>query len=132
MAAEVSEVVGFVAELAVGTVFVLAGASKVARGREWPAQAAELGAPRAIAVTLPWWEMSLGALLIVGLLSPWAALVALATLAAFTAAIVVQLRRGRHPQCACFGAWSTAPLGWRHVWRNAGFAALAVLAAVFG
>ncbi len=127
-----SEVVGLLAEGAIGLVFVVAGAAKVARGREWPAQAAELGAPRWIAVAVPWWEMAVGALTLVGLASPWPALAALVTLAVFTALIIVQLRRGRHPQCACFGAWSSAPLGTRHVWRNAGFAVLALLAVVFG
>lgn len=132
MATDAAEVVGFVAEVSIGLVFVVAGASKVARGREWPAQAAELGAPGWLSPLVPWWEMLLGALLVVGLGTPWPALAALVTLVAFTAAIVVQLRRGRHPQCACFGAWSTAPLGVRHVWRNVGFAAVAVLAAVLG
>lgn len=126
------DVLGFLAETAIGIVFVVAGASKVARGREWPGQAAELGAPRPVAVAVPWWEMTVGALLVAGLGSPWPAIGALVTLVGFTAAIVVQLRRGRHPQCACFGAWSTAPLGGRHVARNAGFAVLALLAAVFG
>jgi uncharacterized membrane protein YphA (DoxX/SURF4 family) len=126
------DVIGFLAEMCLGIVFVVAGASKVARGREWPAQAAELGAPRLVARAVPWWEMVVGASLVVGLLAPWAAIAALVTLLAFTAAIVAQLRRGRHPQCACFGAWSTAPLGVVHVLRNAGFATLAVVAAVFG
>ncbi len=127
-----AEVIGFVAELAIGAVFVVAGASKVARSREWPAQAADLGAPGWLAPLVPWWEMALGALLVVGLLSPWAALLAIVTLVSFTVAIVVQLRRGRHPRCACFGAWSAAPLGARHVWRNAAFIAVAVLAAWLG
>ncbi len=126
------DVLGFFAEMALGIVFVVAGASKVARGREWPVQAAELGAPHPVALAVPWWEMVVGALLVAGLGSPWAALAALVTLIVFTTAIAVQLRSGRHPQCACFGAWSTAPLGMRHVVRNAGFAALAVLAALFG
>ena len=126
------DVLGFIAEVSLGIVFVVAGASKVARGREWPVQAADLGAPRPVALAVPWWEIVVGALLVAGLGSPWAALAALVTLIGFTLAIVVQLRRGRHPQCACFGAWSTAPLGVRHVVRNVGFVALAVLAALFG
>ena len=126
------DVLGFLAEVSLGIVFVVAGASKVARGREWPVQAADLGAPRPVALAVPWWEIVVGALLVAGLGSPWAALAALVTLIGFTLAIVVQLRRGRHPQCACFGAWSTAPLGLRHVVRNVGFVALAVLAALFG
>jgi uncharacterized membrane protein YphA (DoxX/SURF4 family) len=126
------DVLGFLAEMAIGIVFVVAGASKIARAREWPAQAAALGAPRLVALVVPWWEIVVGALLVAGLGSPWAAFAAFGTLAGFTAAIVVQLRAGRHPQCACFGAWSTAPLGAGHVARNAGFAALAVLAALLG
>lgn len=125
-------VVGFLAELTLGMVFVVAGASKVAVGREWPVQAAEFGAPRSVALAVPWWEMCIGALLVVGLMAPWPALAALVSLVGFTVAIAAQLRRGRHPQCACFGAWSTAPLGRRHVVRNTGFAVLAVLAAVIG
>ncbi len=125
-------VVGFLSEVVLGVVFAVAGASKVARGQDWPAQAAELGAPRLLAIAVPWWEMGLGGLLIAGLLAPWPALAALVTLLGFTVAIVVQLRRGRHPQCACFGAWSTAPLGVRHVARNTVFAAIAGVAAAFG
>jgi uncharacterized membrane protein YphA (DoxX/SURF4 family) len=126
------DALGFFAEVVLGVIFVVAGASKVARGRGWPAQAAELGAPRPLALVVPWWEMVVGALLVVGSVSPFAALAALVTLVGFTAAIVVQLRRGRHPQCACFGAWSAAPLSARHVARNVGFIALAVVAAVLG
>jgi hypothetical protein len=125
-------VIGLVAEVVIGGVFVLAGASKVARGREWPAQAADLGTPGWLAPLVPWWEIVLGALLVVGLLSPWAALLAIVTLVSFTVAIVIQLRRGRHPRCACFGAWSSAPLGVGHVWRNLGFIAVAAVAAALG
>lgn len=123
--------VGVVASVAIGLVFVVAGASKMARGRDWPAQARELGAPAWLTPFVPWWEMVVGALLIVDLVAPWPALAAALTLTIFTVLIVVNLRRGHHPQCACFGAWSTAPLGVRHVWRNAGFLALAVAAAAF-
>jgi uncharacterized membrane protein YphA (DoxX/SURF4 family) len=121
---------GVAAQVFLGGVFVVAGASKIARRREWPVQAADLGAPSWLAPLVPWWELVLGALLVVGLLAPWAAIFAAVTLVAFTVAIVVQLRRGRHPRCACFGAWSTAPLGARHVWRNAAFIGVAVVAVV--
>jgi hypothetical protein len=127
--------VGLVASVALGLVFVVAGASKVARGVEWHVQARELGAPRVLAPIVPlvpWWEMVIGALLIVGLFAPWPALAAAATLMAFTGLILMQLRRGRHPQCACFGAWSAAPLGPRHVWRNVGFLVLAAAATALG
>jgi hypothetical protein len=42
--------------------------------------------------------------------------------------IARQLMEGRHPACACFGAWSTRPLGEAHLLRNVGFIALAVVA----
>lgn len=126
------DAVGTLAEVLVGAIFVVAGASKVARGAEWPAQAAEMGVGRPLAIVVPWWEIVIGALVAVGLGAPWPALAAFVTLAGFTVAIVVQLGRGRHPQCACFGAWSTAPLGVGHVWRNVAFLAIAAVAAAFG
>jgi hypothetical protein len=46
----------------------------------------------------------------------------------FTVQILRQLRRGRHPMCACFGAWSAKPLGATHVARNVALMALALVA----
>jgi hypothetical protein len=57
------------------------------------------------------------------------ALVAFAILVVFTVQILRQLRRGHHPLCACFGAWSAKPLGATHVARNAALMALALAAA---
>jgi hypothetical protein len=54
----------------------------------------------------------------------WAA----AVLLAFTAAIVVALRRGHGEPCRCFGG-ATVPLGRRHVLRNVLLLAAAVPAA---
>lgn len=118
----------FVAQRIVGIVFVLAGATKVAHGDDWPHQALALGCPRALAVCVPWAEIVIGAILIVGLFEPGGAIAAGLLLVAFTVLIIAQLGRGRHPQCACFGAWSAAPLGWRHVIRNVVLIACAVFA----
>jgi hypothetical protein len=125
-------VVAALAGVALGAVFLVAGASKVAAGARWPQQAVELGAPRAVAPVVPWWEIVLGALLVAGVARRAVATLAVLTLAVFTALIVVQLRRGRRPPCACFGSWSARPLGWGHVVRNALFAATGVLAAALG
>ena len=124
--------VGAVASLALGAVFLVAGGSKIAAGPAWPRQAAELGAPRPLALVLPWWELAVGAVLVVQLATRTVGVLALLSLLGFTAALVVRLAQGRHPACACFGAWSATPIGWRHVARNAGFVAIAVVVVVAG
>ena len=119
-----------VAAVALGVVFVVAGASKVVSRREWPAQAAQLGAPAVIAPLVPWWEIVVGALLVVDIAAPWPAVAAAATLVVFTALLIRLIARGEHPPCACFGGFSARPIGWGHVARNAVFLGLAVTAVV--
>jgi DoxX len=119
--------VGAVCALVVGAVFVVAGANKIAAGSRWPVEARELGAPTLLIPVVPWWELVVGALLAVGLVTPWAAIAAVVTLVAFTLLLVRVLRRGQHPSCACFGAWSSSPVGWRHVARNVALIGVAVV-----
>lgn len=113
-----------------GLVFLVAGGSKVAAGRRWPAQAVALGVPRAVAPVVPWVELVVGALLVADVWRPWPAVVALVMLVAFTAVIAWQLANGRRPACACFGAWSASPIGPGHLARNGAFVALAIAAIV--
>lgn len=122
--------VGTVASAVLGIVFVVAGGSKLAAGQRWPREASGLGAPAAVVPVLPWLELVLGALLLAQLGRPWVAVVATLTLLAFTALIVIRLREGRRPPCACFGAWSSRPLGWTHIARNTVFVAVGVAAIV--
>jgi uncharacterized membrane protein YphA (DoxX/SURF4 family) len=124
------DVVHVVARIALGAVFVVAGASKLSAGRAWPEQARRLGISRPVALVVPWFELALGAMAVVGLVPAVVAAVALGALVAFTAVLVRTLRQGRRPPCACFGAWSARPLGWQHVARNAAFVSLAVVALV--
>jgi uncharacterized membrane protein YphA (DoxX/SURF4 family) len=121
-------VVGVVASVAVGAMFVLAGASKLAIGPAWPEQARGFGAPVWIARVVPWVELGLGAALVVQLARPWPAIGAIAILLLFTALIVRHLLAGRRPDCACFGAWSSKPIGAGHLVRNSVFLGVAVLA----
>jgi uncharacterized membrane protein YphA (DoxX/SURF4 family) len=123
------DTVGIVAAILLGAAFVLAGASKLAAGRQWPAQAAGLGAPPWSVGALPWVELALGALLISDVIRPVASIVALALLLVFSSLVIARLREGRHPPCACFGAWSARPLGTGHVVRNGLLVVLAVVAA---
>jgi uncharacterized membrane protein YphA (DoxX/SURF4 family) len=116
------------AAVALGAAFVVAGGSKLAAGPAWAEQARGLGAPPIVVRVLPFVEIVVGAALITSLGQRAAAAVALVLLAAFTALIVVRLAQGRHPPCACFGAWSATPIGPMHVVRNVALMALAVLA----
>lgn len=115
------------ASILLGLAFLVAGGSKLAAGPSWPEQARGLGAPSVVVPVLPWFELVLGAVLVVQVAPVVAAAVALGLLAAFTALIVRRLAQGRHPPCACFGAWSAKPLGWGHVARNVALAALGVV-----
>ena len=120
--------VGLVASILLGLVFLLSGGSKLAAGPGWPEQARGLGAPSFVVPVVPWFELVLGAVLVVQLAPTLAAVVALLVLVGFTVLILRRLAEGRHPPCACFGAWSTKPLGRGHVVRNLGFIGLAVVA----
>lgn len=124
------ETAGVVCSIVLGITLVVAGGSKIAAAGSWPEQARGLRAPRWAIPIVPWFEIVLGATLIVQLWPVGAALAALGLLVAFTVLIVARLRAGDHPPCACFGRWSAAPLGWGHVARNVALMALAVGAAV--
>ncbi len=116
-----------VASVLLGLAFVVAGGSKVAAGPAWPEQARGLGAPSFVIPVVPWFEIGLGAVLIVQLAPVAAGVVALATLLVFTGLIARRLAQGRHPPCACFGAWSAKPLGPGHLVRNGVLIVLAVV-----
>lgn len=117
-----------VAAIVLGVAFVVAGGSKLAAGKAWPAQARGLGAPDWVVPFVPWVELGLGALLIVQVARRPAAIAAIVLLSVFTVLIAARLRRGEHPPCACFGAWSASPIGPGHLIRNAGLIACGVLA----
>jgi uncharacterized membrane protein YphA (DoxX/SURF4 family) len=124
------DVVAVVASVVLGAAFVVAGGSKIAAGPSWPSQARGLGAPSWIVPFVPWIEIFVGAALIAQFLEPWAALAALVMLVVFTALIGLALSQGRHPPCACFGAWSAKPIGPGHLARNGGLIVLCVLSLV--
>jgi hypothetical protein len=118
-----------VAAFVVGAVLVLSGSAKLA-SRAWPAQARALGAPKAAIVAVPPLELGLGVLLLVGIGRAVVALASAALLVAFTALLAVRLQEGRRPPCACFGPWSSRPIGPGSIARNVVLIALALLAAL--
>lgn len=124
------EIVPTIAAVIVGAAFVVAGASKLAARDTWPAHAAGLGAPSWTVPIVPWFELVVGALLVVQVARPLMAAIAIALLAVFTVMIVGRIREGQRPPCACFGAWSAKPIGAGHVVRNLALIALGVVAAL--
>ena len=121
--------VAVVAGVVLGAVLLLSGAAKLAAGPRWAAQAAALGSPAVAVPVVPWLELGLGALLVTGVWRAEVALAAAVMLGAFTVLLVLRLAQGRRPPCACFGAWSTRPVGPGSVARNVVLIALALLAA---
>jgi len=124
------ELIGRIASIGLGLMFLVSGGYKLADGPAWPRQAADMGVARPVAAVVPWFELVLGAVLVSSLFSPWAEIVAIGTLIVFTVVIVHRLLDGSRPPCACFGSRSKRPLGRRHVLRNLGLLAVAVVAAV--
>lgn len=120
------------ARVALGGVFLVSGALKSSDRDRWRRQARDLVVPDPVASMLPWAEVALGAVLVAGVAAPWPAIVAAVVLLAFSIFIARRLRDGARPACACFGAHSDRPLGVRHLIRNAGFVALAAVAALAG
>lgn len=122
--------IGQLAAVVVGAVFVVSGVTKLARPRQWRAQAGELVTPTRLLDAVPVVEVVLGALLAVQLQRAVLGWIAVGVLVVFTALISTRLAQGRRPPCACFGTFSASPIGWGHLVRNAALIALAVIAAV--
>ncbi len=102
---------------ALGLIMLAAGIGKLSN-RSWPSQARALGAPvRLIPLVAPV-ELVLGAALVVGIVPRVTAAVTAALLALFTVLLVVRLREGVRPPCACFGGRRPRPIDHWSVIRN--------------
>jgi peroxiredoxin len=123
-------------QLVLAAVFAVAGLAKFADRDGVRQVAAEFGAPSAVLAPMVWLVViaELGVALAM-IVSPWAhigALVALALLATFSAAVLVNLVRGRRPSCHCFGRLHAAPVGGSTVARNVLLASVAGFVAADG
>lgn len=114
------------ARIAVGVVLLAAGALK-GGSPTWVHEAGALGAPRPVAVVLPWVEVVLGALLVADVGGRATSLAALVLLGGFTVLVAAQVARGRRVPCACFGQLSRRPIGPGTVVRNVVLVALAAV-----
>ncbi len=94
--------------LAVGIVFLISGAGKLPERAVFIEKVEEFDLlPQTLANfygnVLPWVEIVFGALLIIGLLSRFAAVVAMLSSLSFIVANSVVLYRGLNLECGCFG-----------------------------
>lgn len=76
------------------------------------------GVARIAAFILPWVELGLAVSLILGIALPATAMTTAFVFAAFSAAVVVNLRRGREISCGCYGIAGTETISWGIVARN--------------
>jgi uncharacterized membrane protein YphA (DoxX/SURF4 family) len=123
-----------VLRLAIGGVFIVAGASKVGHASLFAAQIAAFGlVPRALiapmALLLPVFEVGLGAYLALGLYTRIAASIAVFQLVIFAAAIGSAVTRGLSLSCGCFGPNDATVTSWPEVGRDLAFAAIAAFVA---
>jgi hypothetical protein len=116
--------------LVLATVFAVAAVGKVRQPAATREMLRAFGGPPRLAPLLVAGEVAAVVLL---LTVPVAgAALALALLGLFSAAIGRQLRAGRRPTCACFGALGAAPVSARTLGRNAAIAVPAVVLLVLG
>ena len=107
---------GTAGRLLLGAVWIVAGTSKIgdlaASGRAVNAyELLPVAAGRALGAGLPFIELMIGALLLMGLATRLAAVLSTALLAAFTAAIASVWARGLSIDCGCFGGGGALAAG---------------------
>ena len=117
--------------LLLGLVFGVAGVAKLRDLAGTRQGVKDFGVPAPLAapvgVLLPITELIVALALIPRGTAWWGALGALVLLAAFITAIVVNLARGKKPDCRCFGQVHSTPVGWVTLVRNGVLAAVAAL-----
>jgi uncharacterized membrane protein YphA (DoxX/SURF4 family) len=123
-----------VLRVAIGAIFLVAGASKIGHVNVFATEIAgfrivpqPLVAP--LAVLLPFVEVLLGGYLIVGLYTRVAGWIAAVQLAIFAAAIASTVVRGMAVSCGCFGPNDATVTSWPEVARDAALALVAAFVA---
>lgn len=121
--------------LVLGGMLLLAGVSKFADRASFREAVAEyrvlpVALEPAFAAALPFAELMLGILLLLGLATTAAAAIATPLFLSFVIAIGVNLARGRSFNCHCFGATSHDTIGWPALLRSLTFAVAALVIAI--
>jgi len=112
--------VTLIVRVLIGALFVAAGAAKVGHFNDLAAAIAGFRIlPEAVvgplAVALPFFEIGLGAYLLLGLFTRVTAVVGAIQLAIYAAAIASAVVRHIPATCGCFGPQDTATADWPHV-----------------
>lgn len=118
-----------IARLALAVVFLVAAFAKLVDRAGTRQAVGDFGVPRRlarpIASALPFVEIAVAVALVPPAAARWGAVSAIALLGLFVVAIVVNLARGRRPDCRCFGQLQSTPIGSKTILRNLGLAAVA-------
>ncbi len=125
--------IALVVRLYLGALFLLACWHKIADPHGFAVDIATyqllpLALVNPLAIVLPWVELATGGLLVLGLRTRAAAVLATAMLAMFTAAISIAVARGLDLACGCFASQGTAedPISWHTIVRDGAWLLLAV------
>ncbi len=124
------------ARLLLAAVFLTAAAAKLRDPAGSRKAVGDFGMPAALAspfaFMLPFAEIAVAVALVPTASAWYGAAGALALMAVFTAAIIVNLLLGRRPDCHCFGELTNSAIGWPTVGRNVVIGAIAAFVAVQG
>jgi uncharacterized membrane protein YphA (DoxX/SURF4 family) len=120
------------ARLFLGVIWVVAALAKLTSKQPRSDTVVELGGlsrPLAhfVGRFLPWIELVLGLLLLIGERTFLVSAISAGLLALFTLVIVPHLLRGEQIACNCFGQWGRAKISWLSVVRNGVLCAAAVV-----
>ena len=138
-AARIRDVAGLLARLVLAGVFLVSGGIKAWDARETivAVRAYQLlpeSLVGTVAAILPWFELALGVLLLVGLATRLAAILAGVVMVTFIAAVASAAVRGLSIDCGCFGGGGEVAAGQtaytEEILRDLAFLALAVYLAI--
>jgi uncharacterized membrane protein YphA (DoxX/SURF4 family) len=134
------ELLAFAARLAVGSVLIVAGATKLLDRRRLERTLASFplvgriarnrAGLRAASAGIPAVELILGTLFVLGVVPLLTGAAIVVLLALFTLALALALSRGEDAPCGCMGARSTKRVSATHIARNGALAAAATFGAL--
>ncbi len=123
--------------IALGLLLVVSGALKIGHAIELASAIAAFrllpaAAIAPIAIALPFFEVFVGLYLVVGMLTKWAALLAMLQFVLYGTAVASAVLRGLAVNCGCFGPSDRATTDWPHVAFDFGLALCAAFVAIYG